>query len=150
MLGISNFDKAFFLGGEHYYRSADDFEEHLFGRVLHPTSFGNWVYPGPMYFRSVVGPSVVPITSELCDMTIAYLDPEELNLNPEDIPRSAWPRPRKQRRPFNGGYVDYVRAAGPSVLVGLGYRTREPGSGVPMVPSPLYFIMVKNKVESLK
>lgn len=147
-LGISSFTKAFFLGSERGQR-ANEFEEHLFGRVIHPTPIANRVWPGPMYFRSSVGTSLVPILGELCDLTIAYLDPDELKLNLEDIPRSAWPLPRHQLRPFDGGYIDYVRTAGPSVLVGLGYRTREAGSGLPMVPSPLYFIMVKSKVEHL-
>ena len=106
-----------------------------------------------MYFESCIGPTIVPLTDELCDMTISYLDPDELRFDPgKDIPRSAWPRPRKQKRPFDQGYVDYVRAAGPGVLVGMGYRTRSldvADSGVPLVPSPLYFVMVKTNAEDL-
>jgi hypothetical protein len=106
-----------------------------------------------MYFESCIGPSLVPLTDELCDMTISYLDPDEIRFDPgKDIPRSAWPLPRVQRPPFDQGYVDYVRAAGPGVLVGMGYRTRSPDvgkSGVPLVPSPLYFIMIKSKTEDL-
>ena len=163
LLGVANFKKAFFLtsdsasrhnDGEDDNEDEEEEEEPLFGRVIHPTPVGNWVYPGPMYFKSSIGPSLVPLTEELCDMTIAYKDPDRLRLNPdEDIPKSRWPRPRKQRRPFDLEYVDYVRAAGPGVLVGMGYRTGAAfpfeGSGVPLVPSPLFFAMAKESVESL-
>ena len=76
-------------------------------------------------------------------MTIAYLDPQVLGLDPAAIPRADWPRPRRPVRPFDCGYVDYVRVAGPGVLVGMGYRTEAAGSGVPLVPSPLFFAMAK-------
>jgi hypothetical protein len=152
---ISRFSKAFFLATIPPQSNQEENEEEdiLFGRVIHPTPVGNYIYPGPMYFESCIGPALVPLTSELCDMTISYLDPEELRFDPgRDIPRSAWPRPRVQRRPFDQGYIDYVRAAGPGVLVGMGYRTRskdEGSSGVPLVPSPLYFVMIKSKTEDL-
>lgn len=158
-LGISRFTKAFFLANpvkpsneQGVLEEEEDEEEVLFGRVIHPTPLGNWIYPGPMYFESCIGPTIVPRTAELCDMTISYLDPDELRFDPgKDIPRSVWPRPRVQRLPFNHGYVDYIRAAGPGVLVGMGYRTKsvDGESGVPLVPSPLYFIMIKSITEDL-
>lgn len=152
-LGISRFSKAFFLSTSPNSKEEESEEELLFGRVIHPTPIGNWIYPGPMYFESCIGPTFVPLTNELCDMTISYLDPDEIRFDPgKDIPRSAWPRPRVQRVPFNQGYVDYARAAGPGVLVGMGYRTRSKdiaSSGVPLVPSPLYFIMIRSKIEDL-
>lgn len=74
-------------------------------------------------------------------MTISYQDPLDLGLTEGDIPRGRWPRPRRQRRPFDCGFTDYVRAAGPGVMVGLGYRREAVGSGVPLVPSPLHFVM---------
>lgn len=145
-LGLSSFRKAFFQP-----LMSDPAEpDTLFGRVIHPTPVANWGYPGPLYFRGAVGPAVVPATGELCDMVLQYLDPDELGLAGDDIPRSAWPRPRRQRRPFDAGFTDYVRAAGPGVLVGMGYRTRAAGSGVPLVPSPLYFAMAWEREDSLR
>ncbi len=154
--GISKFSKAFFLSptsSKQQPEEEEESEEALFGRVIHPNPIGNRVYPGPMYFECCIGPTLVPLTNELSDMTISYVDPEEIRFDPgKDIPRSAWPLPRVQKRPFDQGYVDFVRAAGPGVLVGMGYRTRSKdisNSGVPLVPSPLYFIMIKSKTEDL-
>lgn len=145
-LGISSFQKAFFQA----LMTEPTEPDTLFGRVIHPTPVANWGYPGPMYFRAAVGPAVVPATGELCDMTLQYLDPYELGLQSDDIPRSAWPRPRPQRRPFDAGFTDYVRVVGPGMLVGMGYRTRASGSGVPLVPSPLYFAMAFEREENLR
>jgi hypothetical protein len=76
-------------------------------------------------------------------MKIEYLNPSELGLADDARPVRSWPRPRRQRRPFDNDYVDFVRAAGPGVAVGIGYRTTAPGkgSGFPLVPSPLHFAM---------
>lgn len=76
-------------------------------------------------------------------MEISYLEPDQLGLDSSSLPVASWPTPAPQRRPFDLGYVDYVRALGPGVLVGMGYRTQAAGSGVPLVPSPLYFIMAR-------
>lgn len=81
-------------------------------------------------------------------MTVSYEEPEALGLGDDDIPRPGWPRPRRQRRPFDAGYTEYVRAAGPGVFVGVGYRTRAAGSGVPLVPSPLHFVMARERTEA--
>ena len=58
--------------------------------------------------RAVVG-------QDLCDLTLEYLDPPELQLSPADVPRSLWPPPRRQLAPFNEQWAHYVRAAGPGV-----------------------------------
>ena len=80
-------------------------------------------------------------------MVITYEEPEALALSEADIPSRSWPRPRRPRRPFDAGYTDFIRAAGPGVFVGLGYRTRAPGSGVPLVPSPLHFVMAREHAQ---
>ena len=59
-LGVSRFAKAFFLAPLAAGRSEEDEEEALFGRVIHPTPLGNWVYPGPLYFRASVSAAVAP------------------------------------------------------------------------------------------
>jgi len=82
-------------------------------------------------------------------MTLSYPDPENLGLEMESIPKTTWPRPRRQLRPFDCGFVDYVRAAGPGIVVGMGYRTETKGSGAPWVPSPLFFAAAKVRTENL-
>lgn len=155
--GISSFTKAFFLS---LSSSSSPHEDVIYGRVIHPNPLGNHIYPGPLYFKSsTIGspPLLVPLTGELCDLTLSYLDPDQgLGLYEFDkqVPRSStWPRPRKNKRPFDQGYVDYVRVAGPGLLVGMGYRTLSDTpleSGLyPLVPSPLYFVMAFKEKEVL-
>jgi len=66
ILGMSRFSKAFFVGnsfeGSDNGRSAEE-DGQLFGRVIHPTLFGNVVYPGPMYFQANIESAVVPCES---------------------------------------------------------------------------------------
>lgn len=133
-LGISSFSKAFFLHPG---------TEQLYGRVLLGKGpLGDALYP--LYFKASVGPSVVPTTQELCDMTLQYLPPDRLGLDREDLPRSAWPRPRPHLPPFHEGFTDYLRAVAPGVYVGLGYRTASTE-----VNEPLYFLMVQDRLDSL-
>ena len=56
VLGVSSFTKAFFQRGD----AGEQGGEEVFGRVVHPTPLGDWVYPGPMYFRCRVGSAEVP------------------------------------------------------------------------------------------
>lgn len=176
-LGVSSFEKAFFIsdtendsavGDGHDGNTIkndpksktnntanfrDDDDKHgLFGRVIHPTVVANRLYPGPMYFMVTdIGKVVVPALYELCDMKLEY--PENQGNIPglQGIPRSAWPRPGGMlRAPFNKSFTDYIRVAGPGVYVGMGYRTEGHGSGVPLIPSPLYFIMAKSKMDDLR
>ncbi|KAL4447433.1 hypothetical protein ABPG75_004652 [Micractinium tetrahymenae] len=132
--GISAFSKAFFLHPQ---------TEQLYGRVLLGKGpLGDLLYP--LYFKTSVGPSVVPTTQELCDMTLQYLPPDRLGLNRDDLPRSLWPAPRPHLPPFHEGFTDYLRAVAPGVYVGLGYRTT-----ATEVNEPLYFLMVQDRIESL-
>lgn len=89
----------------------------------------------------------------MCDLTIQYPEtPTGLRLPITAIPKSSWPRPKRLRAPFNKGFTDYVRVAGPGVMVGLGYRTEaeiDEGSGLPLFPSPIYFAMAKSHNENL-
>lgn len=134
VLGISSFSKAFFLHPQ---------TEQLYGRVLLGKGpLGDALYP--LYFKASVGPSVVPTTQELCDMTLQYLPPDRLGLGAEELPRSSWPRPRRHLPPFHDGFTDYVRAVAPGVYVGMGYRTASTE-----VNEPLYFLMVQDRVDSL-
>ena len=75
-------------------------------------------------------------------MSLAYLEPEDLQLEGPQLPRTAWPAPRSQLPPFAGGWTDYVRVAGPGVYVGVGLRT-EPG----WQPGPLFFTLALERVE---
>jgi hypothetical protein len=144
--GVSSFRKAFFCARGRGDASGDDA---LFGRVLHATPVGNRLYPGPLYFRATIGAALVPaLGAELCDAVLEYEEHEELGLAPGELPKAGWPRPRLNPRPFDAGFTNYVRAAGPGVLVGLGYRTRAAGSGIPLVPSPLYFAMARSGAEA--
>ncbi len=51
-------------------------------------------------------------------MTLQYLPPDRLGLAPDELPRSAWPRPRAHLPPFHEGFTDYLRAVAPGVYVG--------------------------------
>lgn len=134
MLGISSFSKAFFLHPE---------TEQLYGRVLLGKGpLGDALYP--LYFRADVGPSVVPTTQDLCDLTLRYLPPDQLGLSREDLPRSRWPQPRRHLPPFHEGFTDYLRAVGPGVYVGLGFRT----AATELNP-PLYFLMVEERRDTV-
>jgi hypothetical protein len=147
--GLDTFAKAFFLRPPRKGDADACAEDCVYGRVVHPFLLLNRVWPGPMYFRCSMDAAVVPGTNELCDFTIEYLDPEDLDLMPEEIPRASWPGPKRQRAPFDEGFVDYVRLVGPGVVVGMGMRTHAAGSGVPVFPSPLYFVMAKDGAESM-
>jgi hypothetical protein len=54
--GINSFAKALFL----LENDMAIGEDAVYGRVIHPTPIGNWIYPGPMYFTASVGTTVVP------------------------------------------------------------------------------------------
>eukprot|EP00887_Chlorella_sp_A99_P003013 scaffold9.g3013.t1 len=132
-LGISRFTKALFL--------KPSGEGGMFGRVLLGKGpLAAWLYP--LYFRMEAGPAVVPLSQDLCDFTLEYLDPAELGLAPDDIPRSHWPRPRVQLAPFGERWTDYVRMAGPGVYVGA-------GMGLQRDSQPLHFVMTHSRIESL-
>ncbi len=55
------------------------------------------------------------------------------------IHHSAWPPPRPPLPPFGGGLVDYVRAVGPGVYVGSGWKEKRAGQPKEF----LYFLMIR-------
>ena len=66
----------------------------------------------------------------MADLQLEYLPPNLLNLNAEDLPAAErWPQPGQHRPPFDGGLVDYCRAVGPDVWVGVGWKQDQPGPG---------------------
>lgn len=143
---LGRFQKAYFLPPN--LASTGDIEENdtVYGRVIHNSALRNRVYPGPLYLKCTVGTATIPVLNDLCDMKIEYINPDELPFTSDDIPKSAWPRPREPPFPFNKGYTDYIRAAGPGVFVGVGFRTEEMDKG--LWPN-LYFVMANANTESL-
>ncbi len=56
---------------------------------------------------------VTAATDELSDVQLEYLDPEELGLQPADVPSCGrWPHIRRHRWPFSGGLVGPQRHSG--------------------------------------
>lgn len=146
VFGLFGYDIAFFRAShfdreDFWWQAVPEGSEKLplYGRALHKIAAKNWTYPGPMYFDCSVGSAIIPDFDELCDLQFTYLDPPELGLALSDVPDCRWCPPRRQLRPFDKEYVEYVRVAGPGVLVGMGLRTHAQGSGLPLVPSPLFF-----------
>ena len=79
-------------------------------------------------------------TRELADLQLEYLPPSSLNLSAEDLPAAEfWPQPAHHRPPFDGGLVDYCRAFGPDVWVGVGWKQDLPGPGERF----LHFLLVR-------
>ena len=83
-------------------------------------------------------------TEELCDVTLRFAPPERLGLTPADLPRSAWPRPRKPLAPFDRGFTGFLRAAGPGVYAGKAVQTE---AAAP--EEPLYFLLARRREEVL-
>jgi len=111
-LRLDRFQKAFFLHPKTFS---------LMGRVLLGRGIlGDILYP--LYFTGDVERILIPSTGEVADVSLDYLEPENMPLTREDIPRSAWPTPGKHRFPFDGGLVDYMRPVGPGVFVGCGWK----------------------------
>ena len=84
-------------------------------------------------------------TDELTDLQLQYQSPENLQLEPQHLPKS-WPQPREPLYPFNGGLVDYCRLVAPGVLVGIGWKAAQPGRDVGR--RFLYFMLVKKTADS--
>ncbi|KAK9837628.1 hypothetical protein WJX74_001669 [Apatococcus lobatus] len=101
----------------------------LHGRVLLGKGpLGDALYP--LYYRATVGSHIIPATRELADLQLEYLPSSLLNLTAEDLPaHESWPQPGHQRPPFDGGLIDYCRAVGPDVWVGVGWKQDRPGPG---------------------
>ncbi|CAL5222355.1 g4707 [Coccomyxa viridis] len=110
---FGGFSKVFFV-------QPDTFE--LYGRVeVQKGPLGDLLYP--LYFRCNIGPSSIPATGEVSDMQLEYLQPEQLKLQPSDLPQQGrWPHIRAPKWPFSGDLVDHVRAVGPGVYVGWGWK----------------------------
>ena len=80
---------------------------------------------------------VLPATREMADLQLEYLPPKLLNLSQEDLPENeSWPLPGPHRPPFDKGLVDYCRAVGPDLWVGVGWKLdgRAPGERFPAFP----------------
>lgn len=103
-------------------------------------------YPTP---HAPSRPATPTGTDELCDLRLRLVPPEQLGLAADDVPRSAWPRPRPGLLPpFQHGAVAYLRVAGPGVFVGkavLGEKEGEEEAAA----EPLLFVMVRQRAESL-
>ncbi|EIE24458.1 hypothetical protein COCSUDRAFT_61884 [Coccomyxa subellipsoidea C-169] len=111
----------------------------LYGRVqVQKGPLGDLLYP--LYYKCTIDTSTIPAgydacyavmltnddiiagTNELSDVQLEYLD-ERLGLKPSDVPSTGrWPHNRQPRWPFNGGLVDHLRAVGPGVYVGVGWK----------------------------
>ena len=76
----------------------------------------------------------------MTDMQLSYLPLSYLQIEPADIPPGL-PKPREPRWPFSGGLVDYMRAVGPGVFVGRGWK--QPTSNIIDGSGFLYFILVR-------
>ncbi|KAK9909479.1 hypothetical protein WJX75_002916 [Coccomyxa subellipsoidea] len=111
----------------------------LYGRVqVRKGPLGDLLYP--LYYKCSIGTSTIPGTNELSDLQLEYLNEEQLGLQPADVPSSGrWPHIRPPRWPFNGGLVDYLRAVGPGVYVGVGWK--QPGTA--KAKRFLHFLLVR-------
>lgn len=79
-------------------------------------------------------------TDELTDVQLEYMSSPELDLAVEDVPKG-WPQPKEPLYPFSGGLTDYCRLVAPGVLVGVGWKTAQPGKDVGR--RFLHFMLVK-------
>ena len=64
--GLDSFQKRIIFCGE---------EDQVYGRVFHGDAVRNRLYPGPLYFKAMVGTALVPCTCErphTHDATILY------------------------------------------------------------------------------
>ncbi|KAK9861257.1 hypothetical protein WJX84_011529 [Apatococcus fuscideae] len=117
---FNRFQKAFFCPS-----NADG----LHGRVLlEKGPLGNMLYP--LYYKATLGSTIISATREMADLQLEYLPPKLLNLSQEDLPENeSWPLPGPHRPPFDKGLVDYCRAVGPDLWVGVGWKLdgRAPG-----------------------
>ena len=59
-LGISRFEKAFFLPPSVLAPEAPGESEVAYGRVVHKNALRNKMYPGPLYLRCTPGTAVIP------------------------------------------------------------------------------------------
>lgn len=130
-LGVSAFSKAFFLSPRDY---------RLYGRVLlRRGPLGDWLYP--LYYRVNPQQIAIPGTGDIADLSLDYLAPQQLDLQPDDLPIRSWPSPREHLYPFSCALTDYLRPVGPGVYVGVGYKEARPGQD--LGPRFLYFLLVK-------
>lgn len=114
------------------------------------SSISSRTYPGPLYFKADIGLQLLPGTiDEVSDGSLRYqLATEELNMLRDTLPMNSWPGPKKPKKFFGNKFTDFVRAIGPGVYVGLGWRTGEMEDSrvFGSKNNPLYFIMVRQTV----
>jgi hypothetical protein len=144
-MGLDKFSK-------HIFRSIENDE--FYGRVVHTNIIGNRIYPGPLYFKVAVGSALIPLygnmysdSGSMCDVVLSYsLEWSDFNVLESLSVENKWPKPRKKNpNPFNMGYTDYIRVAGPGVYVGMGLQESNSGnlkSRFNIIPRPLFFIMI--------
>ena len=150
-MGLGSFEKELFSS---FPKSKGTAEAQncapIYGHVLHSgyaTMIKNVIYPGPLYFKAIVEPSLVPMLSDTCDMVFTY-SLEETSM--EDIGSVAaihgWRAPKAcNPPPFDSNYTDYIRVVGPGVFVGLGYGDNNKNNTLlsSLMPMPLFFAMVR-------
>lgn len=148
-MGLGSFEKQLFSPLTTGEGSAET--QHcaqVYGHVLHSgyaTMIKNAIYPGPLYFKAIVEPSLVPMLSDTCDMVFTYTL-EETSM--EEIRSIAaiqgWRVPKTcNPPPFDSNYTDYIRVVGPGVFVGLGYGDNNNTVVSGLMPRPLFFAMIR-------
>jgi hypothetical protein len=89
----------------------------------------------PIYNSVEVGLTLTPVEADAgADMVFAYpwtdAASQPLDLEKGDLPSRLWPAPRRAGAgwsPFSRSGRDYVRSAGPGLMVGCGYAAGEDG-----------------------
>lgn len=153
-MGMGTFDKELFYGSCDHIDSKYSEEEvcmPIFGRVVHSgyaAVLKEMLYPGPLYFKAIVGSSIVPILSDTCDLVFSYsLDEYSMEAIRNVGASQGWRAPKANNpSPFDGDYTDYLRVVGPGVFVGLGYGDYSGEHSIvsSLIPRPLFFAMIRN------
>ncbi|GAX72744.1 hypothetical protein CEUSTIGMA_g200.t1 [Chlamydomonas eustigma] len=131
----------------------------VMGRVIRPWwgPFERWWEP--TYFRLKLELILTPLKEDAgADMTFEYPYPDspdfngwydtETELFKEDLPNPAWPAPLPAEiagsgSPLSGMPRDFIRVAGPGVLVGCAYCMLVQGQEVPNEEDSVYFVLVR-------
>ncbi len=103
--------------------------------------------PTPFRAHPLIWLVLIAATGEASDLQLTYSDPASLRLDGADLPPH-WPSPRDPLPPFSGGLVDHMRAVGPGVFVGVGWKAPREGKRE-LGRRFLHFVMVKRRTEPL-
>lgn len=99
-------------------------------------------YSAMSYFSVTLGTCLIRETLELCDMQLSYISGlEDANAGP----RSDVSDSERDKRATGSCFTEYVRAAGPGVIVGVSYDEEESNKDrstfvQKLFPLPLYFV----------